>query len=1405
MPAKAQSTAEKSTTAPARQQPKSAPEQSPAQHEINPLWHRMSAHTADSVAASGSDSDNGSSGIQTKPKTPVTPTLVQRMSAEWDQEQQDEATTIQTQLTIGAPDDPYEQEADTVADTVMRSSTTSSVGEEDGPIQAKAIQRKALGISPVQRLFSELNQEKEGNLQKKEGGGAQSISSKQVKNTIISPGSGAPVNEAVRQRIEPVLGADLSGVRVHTDQPAQQAANDINARAFTNKNNIFLGANQSSNDVALMAHEATHTVQQGATQTVRRDPIENADEHDDISQESEQSEGEFDLSGLMEALTPDNVERVIWVSSDNPSIQYADPRLSKRDLASIWFDDEERYMDIAAVDSNLYETKKPGFLTYRMLSTEGISAVTRDLIEEKVVDAINRDLDILHNMSQEWSWTGNDSSKVVYTIIKWAQMAHLKDINGLSYFDRFLKTIDGGSYDGGSKTLLKDLYDDLDKKYQQRIAAALRFSSNVYNTDSRFDFAAIDRVVEDGITRGAVIGRFYNRENYASYRIYVQVVQLEGSSFDQVDFEMRNSPVYMASRMSGATSAHLGRNRAVVPYGGKFYGVSLITDQEGYSGGFDWETSPYEMELIWYHKGTKLIRNERYNPEYDTTKPVSPANVTLIKDMIEERQGLLLSGSIDIGDYVALFTFDYDALNAIGPGSRKDLMDVIFQALSLSSGSNRGLYKYFFRTLQRVMSVMSAGELESFVAWLRTKQYVDKIIDWSRIIESDPEVDTSLIVGQLIVAGFHMQEDFQNEPLVLDDTYTFKLGSKANSSNDLFFHYVHADTTIGADGKEYITLKQYREEEGLFGSNTSPSSPNYTSAAILPTTMVPVRITFTDEDGNEIQNQEMIISAFELAVFGQTLTEVIQAGKFRMDMMIFGINLIFILFLLSGIGALLRLLATVPLRLLLRQGALVFIKEIGKKLVSQKAKSIFVRIIIDTIFVGIEQNRAALQRTEDGRTFLSIYHVLLMTLIAGMGVKFLLSTGLMNRLIVYGARVLPTISKLAARAGMKTTLADIAAMSKAAGRMAPELATAGGPQLTAAMETSFMVAFREERVAAGRDLVLSNVGGTAAVPATKTALTKLYTELESAAATDAVRSKVAVNITRALEQMSATEVAAFLPKAGQLLKLYPAVGGDLLVLNFFKAAVKSSTPSLFLDDVLLLAARGLNREALRGIAFKLAIRKPVLTLEWLLRGKGKNIPLDQMNLIGADKYTKWGTLMNPAAVDFASTIRGIGGELVAIKGGIFRGYTIFATQVKAGKSLLDVIYQRISTGAKKAVEVKSWNLVRWKKNLRQYDRLMRGESLTKVELREANQIKTLLKQLEDAAVATSAHEKPALVLSDVIKGENMQLAGSTAKIRVTKQLNSVLARDLPGTSVQLKYIKESAIRAERDILEAALR
>ena len=73
----------------------------------------------------------------------------------------------------------------------------------------------------------------------------------------------------VRGFMEPRLGADLGDVRVHADESAASLSNHLSARAFTYRNHVFFARDQYQPGTAegrhLLAHELTHTIQQGAT------------------------------------------------------------------------------------------------------------------------------------------------------------------------------------------------------------------------------------------------------------------------------------------------------------------------------------------------------------------------------------------------------------------------------------------------------------------------------------------------------------------------------------------------------------------------------------------------------------------------------------------------------------------------------------------------------------------------------------------------------------------------------------------------------------------------------------------------------------------------------------------------------------------------------------------------------------------------------------------------------------------------------------------------------------------------------------------------------------------------------------------------------------------------------------
>jgi hypothetical protein len=82
-------------------------------------------------------------------------------------------------------------------------------------------------------------------------------------------GGGSALPAATAQRMGDAMGADFSGVRVHTDSQSDQLNQTLNARAFTTGSDVFFGSGEyqpgTSGGDKLLAHELTHVVQQGGS------------------------------------------------------------------------------------------------------------------------------------------------------------------------------------------------------------------------------------------------------------------------------------------------------------------------------------------------------------------------------------------------------------------------------------------------------------------------------------------------------------------------------------------------------------------------------------------------------------------------------------------------------------------------------------------------------------------------------------------------------------------------------------------------------------------------------------------------------------------------------------------------------------------------------------------------------------------------------------------------------------------------------------------------------------------------------------------------------------------------------------------------------------------------------------
>jgi outer membrane protein OmpA-like peptidoglycan-associated protein len=106
--------------------------------------------------------------------------------------------------------------------------------------------------------------------------------------------------------MEPRFGHDFSPVRVHADAESAQMNRELKAQAFTHKQNVFFAAGKyepgSSKGKHLLAHELTHTLQQGSA-TSGENPLMKASDLSD-SDIIQRNDAAFESgSGIDSALT----------------------------------------------------------------------------------------------------------------------------------------------------------------------------------------------------------------------------------------------------------------------------------------------------------------------------------------------------------------------------------------------------------------------------------------------------------------------------------------------------------------------------------------------------------------------------------------------------------------------------------------------------------------------------------------------------------------------------------------------------------------------------------------------------------------------------------------------------------------------------------------------------------------------------------------------------------------------------------------------------------------------------------------------------------------------------------------------------------------------------------------------
>jgi hypothetical protein len=241
---------------------------------------------------------------------------------------------LQAKLVINEAGDQYEQEADRVAEQVMRM-----------PDPALRLQRKC-GCGGGTESCESCGP---GSVQLQRRATQENSSLAETAPTIVhdvlrSPGQ--RLDAATRAFMEPRFNYDFSSVRVHTGPAAAESARAVNALAYTVGRDVVFGALQYSVGTVegkkLLAHELAHVAQQGAEPIIRR-ALPPTAEAANITRLRQllQNDDESAAITLMGGLSPAEVQQVF------ASREF-------KELAISAFNDEEMYRGVRAMHGDLY-------------------------------------------------------------------------------------------------------------------------------------------------------------------------------------------------------------------------------------------------------------------------------------------------------------------------------------------------------------------------------------------------------------------------------------------------------------------------------------------------------------------------------------------------------------------------------------------------------------------------------------------------------------------------------------------------------------------------------------------------------------------------------------------------------------------------------------------------------------------------------------------------------------------------------------------------------------------------------------------------------------------------------------------------------------------------------------------
>jgi hypothetical protein len=1226
--------------------------------------------------------------------------------------------------------------------------------------------------------------------------------------------------------MEPRFGRNLGGVRIHTDPTAARAAKMLSADAFAVGADIHFAEGRYRPDTVqgrrLLAHELTHTVQQGGgtggTGAIAqssgpmghpRDPSERI--ADAVGERIAAGSGAADLLAS-EGLTalpqvpqrqpsdddpddPDHPPQPQPPSTPDglllaPLHKQFDPVFETEGMG-VFFGTWDPTTFLVPLDTSradvayrLYgdDTHVGGFDIVapgrvRMRSFDGVSDDVMTPMRQAINDQLNQDVrSVIEILCQRIIW-GADEQTLLDTTIRWGSRSGITDADNKTFFDRYLDLLASrtlteiGLFSDTKRTALDWLLIESGEKSPQIYRLIGKASTRPAISARTGDVLPEDTPEQGQLAVGTAVGVFVIRrgEDHIGFsapqetsNIVVRTQLVDESTPQQAEIALRSSPD------RGPRVVIPARNGRSYGYGVKFSGSSFF--EEGYE---EHEGGAHLLNYHWIYPSTVFIAGGEFQADF-------PQGGTAEHQQRSE----ILANALAIGGE-ALRGLDFDVLSTATSEQRLAILTPLVPERGTPPPEDVSL-------IARVLYSTPSAEFPRLERTLSTNGLIDRLAQmWS------PHGELA-VIGRIFTVKALSSMQVPGE--TLEDLPEFNVGY----DEDGFYHY--AVTTSGQVASRALSANDFGttgqvglgHERAAPGETTTPLDRSALTlqptimrgGSVIMTFVRGLRQTLIEDDGPPkgpyLPTQVVRVTTLGEGGGTRVVTALEAAGMLAltesafMEQTVkptvrFGMYQLAFLGLARAFGPVLAESLTSGAGIRATAGA------VGEAALAQTGRSALLSAAMIASMDAVEQNRPTLDKTPEGRAFLEVFDAAMTIWIAHDVARILES---LPRLIAATDRaigamrdlsesLLPFRDELEAlrRASARWTGLDAEARVLAGGPA--EIAVGGEPP------QKFLALLREARGEVAAERLIGRLG--AAGRATQREASAIFDNLGRLAGADERAATARLAIATRAAQLQPEASDAFLRGVNQLTRSGRSVAS---LCNFLTAAAGARTPNVFLAEVQKLAARpGVSDEALAVLGGKAAKGANVLDLAWLNR---TSISDEALDFLARDDRTPWDlyrrTALDPAAasnmVPFRSAARGAAAEIVAEPEAQRLGSSV-RRQVRMGSREID--FELIVKGQKRAFEVKGWRVETWDEALDAAVQRLNKKGLSDAQRDAVRKIDSMVSQLQEAQKTTG--RPPFLGITDALYADEARMANLRRVLR---------ANGLQGT--QFVPLSEQRIR-----------